>query len=275
MKCWLRAKQTCEAATENAYSQWVERQLAAHRSKGIESLFAAISETECAISVQKAALKTAKWCLAANVFVNAGKAESCLHALERIPPEGRGKSVQFVPIRFIPTEKVTPDDKLTLGFDALVLSDSLGRKIISGKLIHGNGFAVSHVKTPALFSFVRRKMQTIAELLASEAPPDLALNRHCPECQFRNHCRGKAIEKDDLSLLGGLSVKEREKLRNKGIFLCEPAFLHVSTPSPAEAAATQGREIPSLPEGAGNPGEENPPRRHSRTENRKRHPRIS
>ena len=61
-------------------------------------------------------------------------------------------------------------------------------------------------------------MQRIAELLATEAPSDLALNRHCLECQFRNHCRGKAIEKDDLSLLGDLSVKEREKLRNKGIF---------------------------------------------------------
>ena len=91
MKCWLRAKQTSEAATGNAYSEWVERQVAAHRSKGVESLFAAISETECAISVQKAALKTAKWRLAANVFVNAGKRESWLHALERIPSEGRGK----------------------------------------------------------------------------------------------------------------------------------------------------------------------------------------
>ena len=55
-------------------------------------------------------------------------------------------------------------------------------------------------------------------MLATEAPPDLALNRHCPECEFQNRCREKAIEKDDLSLLGGLSVKEREKLRNKGIF---------------------------------------------------------
>jgi hypothetical protein len=61
MKCWLRAKQTSEAATGNAYSEWVERQVAAHRSKGVEGLFATISETECAISVQKAALKTAKW----------------------------------------------------------------------------------------------------------------------------------------------------------------------------------------------------------------------
>jgi predicted RecB family nuclease len=71
---------------------------------------------------------------------------------------------------------------------------------------------------PALFPLVRRKMQRIAELLATEGPPDLALNRHCPECQFQNHCREKASEKDDLSLLGGLSVKEREKLRSKGIF---------------------------------------------------------
>ena len=218
MKCWLRAKQTCKAATGNAYSEWVERQVAAHRSKGIESLFATISKTECAISVQKSALKTAKWWMAANIFVNAGKAESCLHALERVPSEGRGKSVQFVPIRFIPTDKVTRDDKLMLGFDALVFSDSLGRKIVSGKLIHGSGFAVSQVKMPALFPLVRRKMQRIAELLATEAPPDLALNRHCSECQFQNRCREKALEKDDLSLLGGLSVKEREKLRNKGIF---------------------------------------------------------
>ena len=218
MKCWLRAKKKCEAAAGNAYSEWVERQVAAHRSKGIERLFATVSETERAISLQKEALITAKCRLAANVSVNAGKAESCLHALERIPSEGRGKSVQFVPIRFIPTDKVTRDDKLLLGFDALVFSDSLGRKIVSSKLIHGSGFAVSQVKMPALFPLVRRKMQRIAELLAAEAPPDLALNRHCPECQFRNHCREKAIEKDDLSLLGGLSVKEREKLRNKGIF---------------------------------------------------------
>ena len=51
-----------------------------------------------------------------------------------------------------------------------------------------------------------------------EAPPDPALNRHCSECEFQNRCREKTLEKDDLSLLAGLSAKEREKLRNKGIF---------------------------------------------------------
>jgi hypothetical protein len=71
MKCWLRAKRKCEAAAGNAYSEWVERQVAAHRSKGIERLFATVSETECAISLQNEALITAKCRLTANVSVNA------------------------------------------------------------------------------------------------------------------------------------------------------------------------------------------------------------
>ena len=115
MKCWLRTKKNCEAAAGNAYSEWAERQAAAHRSKGIERLFAAVSETECAISLQKEALTTAKCRLAANVSVSAGNAESRLHALERIPSEGRGKPAQFVPIRFIPNDKLIRDDKLLWG----------------------------------------------------------------------------------------------------------------------------------------------------------------
>jgi hypothetical protein len=87
MKCWLRAKKKCGAAAGNAYSEWVERQVAAHRSKGIERLFATVSETERAISLQKEALITAKCRLTANVSVNAGKAESCLHALEQFRPK--------------------------------------------------------------------------------------------------------------------------------------------------------------------------------------------
>ena len=52
---------------------------------------------------------------------------------------------------------------------------------------------------------------------ASEPPP-LRLNAHCPTCLFRNSCRAIAIEKDDLSLLRGITENEIIKLRNKGIF---------------------------------------------------------
>ena len=48
-------------------------------------------------------------------------AESRLHAVERVPSEGRGRAAQFIPIRFIFFNKLTKDDKLLLAFDAFVL----------------------------------------------------------------------------------------------------------------------------------------------------------
>jgi hypothetical protein len=77
---------------------------------------------------------------------------------------------------------------------------------------------VSKVKTSALAGEVRKRLGKITALLASPAPPDLVLNRHCAECEFQARCRKLAVEKDDLSLLAGMSAKERQKLRSKGIF---------------------------------------------------------
>ena len=74
------------------------------------------------------------------------------------------------------------------------------------------------MKTSALAGEVRKRLEKIAALLSSSAPPDLVLNRHCAECEFQARCRQKAMEKDDLSLLAGMSAKERQKLRSKGIF---------------------------------------------------------
>jgi len=65
---------------------------------------------------------------------------------------------------------------------------------------------------------VRRRLEKIDDLLSNAAPPDLVLNRHCAECEFQARCRQKALERDDLSLLAGMSAKERQKLRSKGIF---------------------------------------------------------
>jgi predicted RecB family nuclease len=55
-------------------------------------------------------------------------------------------------------------------------------------------------------------------LLSRTSPPDLLLIRHCAECEFQARCRQKVLEKDDLSLLSGMSQKECSKLHNKGIF---------------------------------------------------------
>jgi len=55
-------------------------------------------------------------------------------------------------------------------------------------------------------------------LLSAANPPGLLLNRHCPECEYRERCRAKGAERDDLSLLSGLTEKEQARLNQKGIF---------------------------------------------------------
>jgi hypothetical protein len=57
-----------------------------------------------------------------------------LHAVERVPAKGRGKPVQFIPIRFLFTNKLSKDDKLLLALDAFALSKSLGREVSVGRI---------------------------------------------------------------------------------------------------------------------------------------------
>lgn len=122
------------------------------------------------------------------------------------------------PIRFVFTNTVRKHDKLALAFDALVLSKMLGRDLGTGNIVHGNDWATLKVNTGALVSDVRRLIEKVGVLLSSTAPPELILNRHCPECEFKNQCRQKAVEKDDLSLLSGITDSTRSNHRSKGIF---------------------------------------------------------
>jgi predicted RecB family nuclease len=110
------------------------------------------------------------------------------------------------------------NDKLMIAFDALVLSDVLGKEISIGKIIHGDNHATLKVKTSGLATEVKKHIVKIDMLLSSPAPPDLILIPHCAECEFQTQCRQKALEKSDLSLLSGMTAKERKKLHDRGIF---------------------------------------------------------
>jgi predicted RecB family nuclease len=240
-KCRLRF--TGEPTAGNAYAEWVEAQNKTYRADAAKPLMADVPANECDVAPLVKNLKTAKWRVAVDVparvelgssrgneaqtsppensqslLTSAATIETCLHAVERIPSAGRGQPTQFVPILFIYRNKLTKDDKLLLAFDAFVLSEMLGRAVNLGKIIHGDDHAMLKVKTSALASEVRKPLGKITALLASPAPPDLVLNRYCAECEFQARCRKLAVEKDDLSLLAGMSAKERQKLRSKGIF---------------------------------------------------------
>ena len=241
-KCFLRS--LGEADGENAYANWVKTRNESYRHEGLKRLMEGILRDECVISSPDAGhLKTAKWRLAVDLVARAQNLESSIHAVERLPEEGPGQPSQFTPIRFSFTNKVTRDDKLLVAFDALILSKILGREVSLGKIIHGDDQAALTVKIPLLAGEVRKLIGKIAVLLSSASPPDLVLNRHCPKCEFQVRCRQNAIEKNDLSLLSGMTEKERTKCNSKGIF----TVTHLSATAPANTDQTKALD-PSLDE---------------------------
>ena len=215
--CWLRSRG--EADDGSSYADWARTQNESYHSEGVKHLLEGVPENERVIAPPAADnLKAAKWLLAVDLLAWARNLQSCLHAVERLPSKYRGKPTQFVPTRFVITNKLTKDDKLLLAFDALVLSEVLGHEVSLGRIAHGDDCAMVQVKTSALMSEVREQIEQIAALLSNLSPPDLVLNRHCAECEFQARCRQKAVEKDDLSLLATMTQKERKKCHSKGIF---------------------------------------------------------
>ena len=206
MKCWLRA--AGEVSAGNTYAEWVKTQDESYRVAETARFVGESSNSEVLISPEPKTLKSANWQIATNVALksqmNSCFVESCLHAVERMPSDGRGNPARLIPIRFIFRNKLTKDDKLLLSFDAFVLSEALGREISLGKIIHGDGHACLRVKAPPLAGEVRKLLKNVATLLSSPTPPDPVLNRHCVECEFRDRCREKALKTDDLSLLAGM-----------------------------------------------------------------------
>jgi predicted RecB family nuclease len=216
-KCFLLSRQ--EVATGNAYADWARTKSTSYCCEGIQRLVARVPPDKCVTSTSATErTRAAKWQLAIDFKAGSRNLQCSCHAVERIPSLGRDRGVQFIPIRFVFRNKLIRDDKLLIAFDALVLSEMLGRTIDCGKILHGDNYATLRVKTSALADDVRRLIEKIDKLLASSSPPDLVLNRHCAECKFQTRCRQKAIDHDDLSLLGSMAEKERAEFNSRGIF---------------------------------------------------------
>jgi predicted RecB family nuclease len=199
----------------------VKAQNESYRAAEVARLVAASPTKEIAHPPDLKNVNTASWRLATNLITNARLdstvLETDLHAVQLVPAKERSP-VRMIPIRFIFTNKIDKDDKLLLAFDALTLSKSLGREISVCKIIHGDNHTISKVKVSALLSEVRRRIDKMAVLLNSSAPPELILNRHCTECEFQTRCHNEAIQQDDLSLLSGMTAKERKRLNSRGTF---------------------------------------------------------
>ncbi len=131
---------------------------------------------------------------------------------------GHNGASYIIPLLFVPTEKIGIQQKLALAFAGYTLSKD-GYAVTSyGKIIHGYNAKVARVQLGRLYRETEKIVETLKQIKNGIHAPPLILNPHCKVCRFSNHCRAKALEKDDLSLISGLSKNEILKLNKKGIF---------------------------------------------------------
>ena len=197
-KCWLRSRAEPPAGN-SSYADWVSVCNKTYLQDGLTRLLAKFPESDCATAPPIAKNpKDFTWRLAIDVRWKTKEVETYIQAVERVPAKGRGRPAIFIPYRFELSNKITKQHKLLLTFDALMLSDLLGREISLGKVVHGDNYATLNVNTLTLAKEARKRIEDNATLLGGNAPPDLVLNRHCVQCEFKNRCVAQAREKDDL-----------------------------------------------------------------------------
>jgi predicted RecB family nuclease len=123
-----------------------------------------------------------------------------------------------VPIFYSAGEKSDQSDDLLVCFGALGIAQATGTEIPpKGKVVYGDGHRTKTVRIPDHLPKTRQIVEEIASTCFSREPPPLVLNEHCPTCDFQSRCRALAVERDDLSLLGTMTAKERIKCQEKGI----------------------------------------------------------
>ena len=127
-KCFLRS--LGETGTGNSYANWVKAEHLSYSSEGIKHLVEGVAEDECVTGpIDVKDTWSPKWRLAIQTIARTQNLESGIHAVERLISERGDKSAPLIPIRLVFTNRVDKHDKLSLGFDALVLSQMLGCEI--------------------------------------------------------------------------------------------------------------------------------------------------
>ena len=143
--------------------------------------------------------------------------------LERLVDRDDDRRAAYVPVKFSHRNKLTREDSLLAAFHGIVLAEALGQPVPFVKVVHGPDFSVSKIKlvgpsgTTRPVKEARQILDRLRKQIESTSPPLMILNSHCSSCEFRDRCRAEAVNRDDLSLLRGMSEKEVLAQRKRGI----------------------------------------------------------
>lgn len=221
LKCESKSylKISSPASLPHEFSDW-ERFLAEDfQQKCKMRLLSTFRKDECFIGTpSQEELENKKYRIVMDCIIRAQRLQSGIQALERLPSLSNTKYNPYIPIRFIRREKITTFDKLLVAFDAFVLYKASGRMPEFGKIIYGSEQKTVKVKLDRLIKTTEALIAKITSQQESSTEPQLVLNKYCGECEFHLQCRQSAIQRDELTLLSGMTGKERSKLNSKGLF---------------------------------------------------------
>lgn len=125
----------------------------------------------------------------------------------------------YSPLRFVSESRIRKDHRILLAFDGCVLYGVTGQYPPFGHLVYGEQGDVVRIKLTRSLMDTAAKVADATRVLAIDSRgPELVLRKHCADCQFRSRCRKLAAEADDLSLIAGMSEKERKDRHNQGLF---------------------------------------------------------
>ena len=126
----------------------------------------------------------------------------------------------YEPTIVVGSHTIKKEHRLELFFVSYVLERVQEKRPIFGYIVGMDG--KSHrVKlensSKTLIPFLEPLQEWVAE--ETSEPPSLILNKNCPACQFRDLCREKTVQEDNLSLLDGISTQRAiNKYEKKGLF---------------------------------------------------------
>lgn len=125
----------------------------------------------------------------------------------------------YLPTIVVGTHKISKLCRLHLAFIGYVLSKVQKEKPDFGYIVTGAG-KTHRVKLDFLYREISAALRKLRIWTAAQEynPPLLFLNKHCASCGFREICNEEATQKDQLSLLKGISEKEIVAHNKKGIF---------------------------------------------------------
>src|SRR5260370_18387807 len=198
VKCQTKSHLYSDGATgtQDEFDEWRRRVQEEYKGAASARLQSSIRTNEWYIGTPPVQhLEQRRYRLIFDYVVAVPKLRARLHGLE-LACSGIGVADHsYIPIRFVPREKLATSDKLLLAFDAFALSQVFSKAPRTGKIVHGRQYSTVTLPLAGLLDRVRSLLDKIATQRATTPP--LILNSHSAECEFQWRCRHIAIEKED------------------------------------------------------------------------------